>query len=463
MSGHAFAQESAEASPILSTTTVAPAAHAASTQQIKDQKREIQALTAKVNTLQAENQRLRMGVLPAQPQPARGEEDVRQIESLTKSLAAAKAELAAKSTQLQKKWDDDRSVFLKEKAALLTDKESAMSQIHALRQSLLERETQLRQSGDLKLDLERTAKEREELAKRSQSLQADLESAQETLATAETNANKLSGLLRESEGKMRELVERYRSTSVERDSALKEKSGLMASMGMLQTEKTSLKEHNAALSKMVLGLEAQAGALKSALAVKEEALKKEMTKTAMLNQSLAAVSSGKEGLTRQNEKLLAERIQRGQEAEASAKKIKELTAMIQKLQAENAKTTLLKEEVLRARMEKQELEKKLSDLGQLNAKLAALQAANRELDHVKATLEADLIDMRNLKSSFESYLDSLVAGFAERRQRARSKNPEALRQDIEADLTDIQNLKSNFELYLESLISHFEERRGKKN
>jgi DNA repair exonuclease SbcCD ATPase subunit len=57
-----------------------------------------------------------------------------------------------------------------------------------------------------------------------------------------------------------------------------------------------------------------------------------------------------------------------------------------------------------------------SELDKTTQRLASLQATDRERDKYKTALAANLTDMKNLKSNFEAYLESLVASFEERQK-----------------------------------------------
>jgi golgin subfamily B member 1 len=55
-----------------------------------------------------------------------------------------------------------------------------------------------------------------------------------------------------------------------------------------------------------------------------------------------------------------------------------------------------------------------AELNRMSSQTASMQSASRERDKYKTALAANLNDMKNLKSNFEAYLESLVASFEDR-------------------------------------------------
>ncbi|MBI3252418.1 MAG: hypothetical protein HYZ52_03760 [Candidatus Omnitrophica bacterium] len=337
-------------------------------------KKQVQALTAKVNTLQSENQQLRAGVPPAPPK--RSEEDVREIARLKAALDQLKAE-------------SERSI------AQLTEKSKRLSA----------------ENQALKLE---TQKEAEKSRTEKESLLAD------------------------------------------KTVLLRDKENAVAQIQNLQD----------ALMKSQKNFSEWQSA-KNALADQAEASKKESAASA---QKVQFIQADLDDAARKTRLLRAQLdADRKTFAETSGQ-IREMQNLIAKLQSENAKVTLLKEENAKLALQREATEKKSAETA---SNLAALKTANQEFDKarerdlgrirdLKADSEADLSDMRNLRTSFQSYLDSLIASLNERRDKSRSASKaETLQAALDADLADVQNLKSNFDLYFESLVSHFEERRAK--
>ncbi len=126
----------------------------------------------------------------------------------------------------------------------------------------------------------------------------------------------------------------------------------------------------------------------------------------------------------ENQKLRADLGVLREEQEQSAAQIESYRSQLQMVAADKEK--LIELQNLNAGYN-QELASKDAELKRLSSQIHSLEKANREIesretDNLKsveryqAALRANLIDMKNLKSNFEAYLESLVASFDERQR-----------------------------------------------
>ncbi len=156
------------------------------------------------------------------------------------------------------------------------------------------------------------------------------------------------------------------------------------------------------------------------------------------------------------------------------REIQRLSAVNETLRLEGAKSQELRDQVQKMSADKEEFQRELARTSTLIDKLKSKNAAlSSNLEAMKSQ-EEELASYRKMEADYRSQRDRLASlsqraaalekenADLEGRQESYQRKIDGLESALQANLADIANLKTNFESYLESLATGFEDRLQQK-
>jgi chromosome segregation ATPase len=368
-----------------------------------------------------------------------------ELQNKTSSSGGTTRELQMQYSALQKqvlplKQEAEQARNDKERA--LQEKEKALSQVEQLNQEVQSlRANQSIPAGD---DISRNVqkaydiqkKRYEDLQKRFHELETDYESSRKQAQPPSETSGQVTALqdeiasLQDENRQLKADLEKHVTSAVQpatgggSEIIMRQTRELQRENEMSKSEISRLK----VVEKELGSTRAYFMPIMKELQEKIDKMKGENTSLAAEVQRArdeAAQSSKKAQLTgEENKKIITDLDALNSEKEELASKIQAYQAQLQVAAADKEK--YLELQTANASYQ-QDLAAKDAELKRLNLQAESLEKAAREMesrerDNLKsvekyqAALNANLADMKNLKSNFEAYLESLVAGFDERQR-----------------------------------------------
>lgn len=379
----------------------------------------------------------------------------RKAISTASTTGGSNRELQMQLSALQSQYQQTKKELTEaknDKERALQEKEKALSRIEELRAS----GTAAPQPGDevsknLQKAYDIQKKRYEDLQQRLRELEQDYQSLQERESGAQTGPsptevtalrNEIASLENENLRLKSDLQQSIASSSTpaNRDTEIfvrqarelqYENDSLKAQVEKLKVVEKELASARAYFTPMVKELQEKnddAAAEKASLASEIQNAREE---TNQVSQKIQMMND-------QNQKLGTDLQTLRDEQEEWAAQMETYKSQLQMAAADKEKFRAAEEEFRRSQAEIQSLQKAIADHGQvlvskdaeisrLNSQVDTLEKTNRQIesreaDNLKSVeryqtaLQANLTDMKNLKSNFEAYLESLVASFDERQR-----------------------------------------------
>ncbi len=172
----------------------------------------------------------------------------------------------------------------------------------------------------------------------------------------------------------------------------------------------------------------------------------------------------------ENQRLISECEKLKVEKENAQSRAENLNTSLKYAQAEKEKSVALESEKTRLSYENDDLKKQLqsamTNLRSMQSEkeaAAALRVDKQKLAGENETMKKAMIDVEREAQANEDKITGLRDrnSYLEQNQQEQQKTIDELKASLKKSLDDIQNLKSNFQSYLESMVSSFEERQKK--
>ena len=188
-----------------------------------------------------------------------------------------------------------------------------------------------------------------------------------------------------------------------------------------------LQDRNESLTSEIASMRSENASLRSQATETARQIQSGRSQSDQLRKELEAVQAEVESLKTQNQRSGADLRTLQAEHEQTAAQNETLRQQLQMASADQEKWKLSEAELTKLRDQHDSLQKAYGvleknaasrehELQKTSQALAGLQTAERAREKYKAALSANLTDMKNLKSNFEAYLESLVASFEERQK-----------------------------------------------
>ena len=200
---------------------------------------------------------------------------------------------------------------------------------------------------------------------------------------------------------------------------------------------------------------------------KLQAVEKELTSTrGYFTPLIKELQTSNQSLSSENESLRAELARDKAAVDGAARQVEQfssqnqqLSSELQSLKAEQDEMTNqlagLKSQLQMAAADREKFKSVEEEARRLSSENKTLQQAYSELDNRSKSQEAKFREIGAQFSVLQTSNEELKSRDAER-----TRQIEAYRNSLRANLTDMKNLKSNFESYLESLVASFDDRQN---
>lgn len=421
----------------------------ASNETLVFQRKQIQALTAKVNTLQADI--LRMQSEGAQAGTSRDvyESQIRDLTARNEELERALLSAAEKASALS----TEQKSALKSSAAeikTLTDKvESLSSRVAELLSRNSEYDKQLKEMaaaegkfkariGELEGQLGNTQSRLSARESELKETSSQSESRQTRIKELETQQSEAAKQSKESQNMIQRLqsdLEKQTAKTIAAEQSVQE----------LQKRNKELESHVSIAQKNMKDLE---GDLKRA---SDDRNKTEARYKGELLSAFEENKKTRDQLQAKIDTLNAKVEQQKSMAEELVKLKGELTDAKKMIMSKDAQYQSL----LERHNETQAKADTLTVRNEMNALADTKRAQNMEF--LKAQIGAAQMSVKKFKYDFGAYLESMIHGMQARLEKSRAiKSPDLIRGEWQGNIAEVRDFQSNFNVSLESLLANLE-------